>query len=102
MVANKAEAYSRSGYNIFFRFYVVFYPNWGISVRGRQAITNNVTRQRHSQHVPHTNTHTGDRCSVVLGARVWNALPPSLTQEPSINSFKAGLKEILLTENICS
>ena len=77
-----------------------FYPDWFVSLRTRQDITSSVTRQGHSLHVPRTKTHSGDRHTTILGARLWNALPPSLTQETNINSFKAGLKEILLTEGM--
>ncbi len=85
-----------------FKILRVFYPEWFLSFRSRQAITSSVARQRHCLHVARTNTHSGYRCTVILGARVWNALLPSLTEETSINSFKALLKEILLTDNIFS
>lgn len=77
-----------------------FYPDWFVSSRNRQAITSSVTRQGRNLHVPRTNTHTGDRQTAILGARLWNALPPYLTHQTNINSFKSGLKEILLTQNI--
>ncbi len=77
-----------------------FYPDWLSSLSNRQAVTSRITRQRHSLHVPRTKTHSGDRRTTVLGAKLWNALPPCLTQAPSLNVFKARLEEFLLTNNV--
>ena len=77
-----------------------FYPDWFMILTNRQDITSSVTRQGHTLHVSRSHTHTGDRRTAISGARLWNALPPSLTHETSINCFKTRLKEILLTENI--
>ena len=77
-----------------------FYPDWFLSLSSRQAVTSSITRQRHSLYVPRTNTHCGDRRTAVLGVKLWNALPPSLTHAPSLNAFKARFKKFLLTENV--
>ena len=77
-----------------------FYPGWFMILTNRQDITGSVTRQGHTLHVSRSHTHTGDRRTAISGARLWNALPPSLTHQTSINCFKTRLKQILLTENI--
>ncbi len=68
-----------------------FYPDWFLSLSNRQDITSSITRQRHSLYVPHTKSHSGERRT---------ALPPSFTHTPSLYTFKARLKDFLLTVNV--
>ncbi len=75
-----------------------FYPDWFLSFKSRRAITNGITRQTQQLYVPRTNTHTGDRCIDVLGPTLWNTLPPTVTQAPTLSTFKAKLKKFLLLE----
>lgn len=77
-----------------------FYPHWFLPLSSIQAITSSITRQRHSLYVTRSKAHSGDRCNAVLGVKLWNALPPSLTHAPSLKTFKARLKEFLLTSNV--
>lgn len=62
-----------------------FYPHWFLPLSSIQAITSSITRQRHSLYVTRSKAHSGDRCNAVLGVKLWNALPPSLTHTPSLN-----------------
>ena len=77
-----------------------FYPDWFLSFPSVEGVAGSVTRQRQQLHVPRTNTHTGDRCTTVLGATLWNTLPLSLKQSPTLTIFKTRLKEFLLTVNM--
>ena len=69
-----------------------FYPDWFLTLSSRQAVTSSITRQRHSLHATRTKTHSGDRRTAVLGAKLWNALLPSLTLAPSLNTLKLDLR----------
>ncbi len=78
-----------------------FYPDCFLSLSSRQDVTSSITRQRHSLYVPRTKTHSGDRrTAVLLGAKLWNVLPPSLTHAHSFYTFKDRLKEFLLRVNV--
>lgn len=77
-----------------------FYPEWFLAFSTRQAVTSSITRQRHSLYVTRSKTHSGDRRTAVLGVKLWNALSTFLTHAPSLNTFKARLKEFLLTSNV--
>lgn len=76
------------------------YPDWFLSFKSRRAITNGVTRHRQQLYVPRTNTNTGDRCTAVLGSTLWNTLPLTVTQAPTLPTFKAKLKKFILTETM--
>ncbi len=77
-----------------------FYPDWFLSFKSRRVIITGKTRQMQQLYVPRTSTHTGDRCIAVLGRTLWNTLPPTVTQAPTLHTFKAKLKKFLLTENM--
>ena len=77
-----------------------FYPDWFLSFPSVEGVAGSVTRQRQQLHVPRTNTHTGDRCTTVLGATLWNTLPLPLKQSPTLTIFKTRIKEFLLTVNM--
>ncbi len=81
-----------------FKVLKIFYPDWFLSFKSRRAITNGITRQTQQLYVPRINTHTGDRCIDVLGPTLWNTLPPTVTQAPTLSTFKANLKKFLLAE----
>ena len=78
-----------------------FYPDWlftGI-FNTVHDVTNNVTRWNKKLYVPRSKTQSGDRRLAVLGAKLWNSLPPAVTQTHSQSSFKAALKKLILANN---
>ncbi len=77
-----------------------FYPDWLLSFKSNQVTTNSITRQMHSLYVPGTHTLCGDRRTAVLGAKLWNVPPPSLTQATTLNTFEDRLKEFILTDDV--
>ncbi len=68
------------------------YPDLFLSLSSKQAVTSSITRHRHNLYVPCTKTHSGDRRTAVLGAKLSNALPPCLTHAPSLTRLKLDLR----------
>ena len=62
-----------------------------------QHFHNYPTRQSGSYHLPKTRTLFANHIFTFAGPKLWNSLPPSLTQLKSIHSFKRKLKRSLLT-----
>ena len=48
--------------------------------------------------VPKTDQCAGERTFAVAGPRLWNGLPASIRNRPSLNSFKTALKTHLFRE----
>ncbi len=72
------------------------YPEGFLSFRSVNDMTNSVTRQRDSLYVPRTRAASGGRgrAVTVLGPKLWNELPTTVTQTQNPNTFKANLKKI--------
>ena len=56
------------------------YPEGFLSFSSVNDVTNSVTRQRNSLYVLRTRTDSGARAVTVLGPKLWNELPTSITQ----------------------
>ena len=60
-------------------------------------VTSSITRQGNNLYVPRTRTDSGARALTVLGPKLWNELPTTITQAHNLNSFKTNLKKLLLS-----
>ena len=76
-----------------------FYPEDFLCFRSVNDVTNSATRQRDNVYVPRTRTESGGRALTVLGPKLWNELPPTITKAQNLNSFKTNLKKYLLSAN---
>ncbi len=63
-------------------------------------VTNSKTRQRNNLHVPRTRTDSGARDLTVLGPKLWNQLPSTITLSQNLNSFKTNLRKHFQSANI--
>ena len=73
-------------------------PDWLLSFRTIQDITNSVTRKKDTLYIPRTRTECGARSLTVLGPKLWNKLPTNVTQAKTVNSFKYNLTKFLLSD----
>ena len=62
-----------------------------------QHFHNYPTRQARSFHLPKTRTLFANHIFTFAGPKLWNSLPPSLTQLKNLHSFKRKFKSSLLT-----
>merc|ERR1712105_326968 len=51
------------------------------------------TRQQHNLVIPRTSTVTGERNLAVKGPKLWNDLPLTIKNAPSLYTFKRNLRE---------
>ena len=63
-------------------------------------VTNSKTRQRNNLHVPRTRIDSGARDLTVLGPKLWNQLPSTITLSQNLNSFKTNLRKHFESTNI--
>ena len=55
------------------------------------------TRQQHNLVIPRTSTVTGERNLAVKGPKLWNDLPLTIKNAPSLYTFKRNLREYILS-----
>ncbi len=85
-----------------FKVKVNVFPEWYIHLPTHTDVShqNNTTRHQHRLHVPLTHTDSGGRSLIVLGPRVWNALPPNGVNCNTLSSFKKHLREFLMNNDV--
>ena len=74
-----------------------YYPTWYKKFLTVNEATNSSTRQKDFLFVPKTRTDTGARSLDVAGPKVWNTLPPRVTNALSVHTFKRRLTPQLLS-----
>ena len=74
-------------------------PEWLLSLERIGNINPFRTRQQSDLVVPRTNSLTGDRNMKILLPQLWNKLPISIKDAPSIATFKEKIKDYLFSLN---
>ena len=73
-----------------------FFPDWYLKFPTVRENTTSNTRQLENLYVPRARTDCGARAITILGPKLWNALPSSITSSESLHAFKYRLSEFLL------
>ncbi len=58
------------------------------------------TWQQHNLYVFHTNTDHSERSFIVLGPKIWNALPDNVTNSLTLQVFRIRLKAFLMNNDV--
>ena len=75
------------------------FPAWYMHLPTHSEVLGHTYTTRHqcNLHVPLIHTDTGGRSFIVLGPKVWNALPSDVKSSNTLASFKKRLKVFLMT-----
>lgn len=72
------------------------YPTWYLKFPTVRENSARRTRQVNDLHIPRARTDSGARAIAILGPKLWNILPPDVTNSGSLYTFKSKLKHLLL------
>ncbi len=64
-----------------------------------EILQNSYTTRQHNLYVSRTNTDHGAGSFIVLGPKIWNALPDNVTNSLTLQVFRKRLKEFLMNND---
>ncbi len=76
------------------------YPTWYLTFPTVRENSARRTRHLNDLHIPRARTDSGARATAILGPKLWNNLPATITNSGNLHTFKAKLKELLLNNSL--
>ncbi len=77
------------------------FPDWFMQFpTNNEILQNSYTTRQHNLYVSCTNTDHSPRSFIVLGPKIWNALPDNVTNSLTLQVFRKGLKAFLMNNDV--
>ncbi len=84
-----------------FKIKIKLFPDWFMQFpTNNEIFQNRYTTRQHNLYVSHTNTDDGARSFIVLGPKIWNALPDNVPNSLTLQVFRKRLKAFFMNNDV--